>query len=96
MKICIWFGLIAVDYTPPNNQILFVDGDLLTGLGPRQCEERMVETTISDAEGATGLYLEDIIQNYKLDPECRLWFYNDNNDGDGFTALFVDLDDLRK
>ena len=52
MKVCIWFGCIAVDYQPPGHQLLFV-------------------------------------------PTCRLWAYTDNDSGDGFTAVFVDLEDMK-
>ena len=96
MKVCIWFGLIAVNYNPPSNQLLFVDGDLLMGLGPRQCEVKLTATTVQDAEAVTGLHVDDVTTQYGLKPTDRLWLYNDNDDGDGFTAVFADLEDLKR
>tara|TARA_R110002126_G_scaffold99242_1_gene230417 strand:+ start:592 stop:894 length:303 start_codon:yes stop_codon:yes gene_type:complete len=100
MKVCLWFGVMAVNYKPPGNQLLMCDSGpdspwLLQGIGCYQSSAPVTECTIGTAEDITGLCFDDVPALAKLRDDTKLWVYDDS-DGDGCTALFIDLEDLTR
>ena len=97
MKVCVWFGMLGSQPNHQFDQTLFCEGEVLQGLGPRQCGADMVEATFATVEDITGLYMGDVTTAYGLKPEAKVWVHDntDKDTGEGFTAVFVDLEDLK-
>ena len=98
MKVCVWFCCMGLDYKPPHGQLLFVEDNVLQGLGPSQSHAKVVGTTLADLEKDTGMYVDLNEEEWAriIHPTMtKVWYYIDQNeDGEGFSAIFVDHDAL--
>lgn len=85
MRVCVWFSAVG---TVNEQQVLFCNNQLLSGMGPRQndLQAQLVATTVG------ALVNDGIVDELGLPHQTTAWFYDGTaTTGEGVTAVFVDL-----